>query len=306
MMDRRRLLLGSVAAALTLSGCAGEPERSEKRSEKRPTKRTGHLKVPGTELYYDVRGSGPPLLMIHGGVGDSGAFAAITPHLAKHFTVIRYDRRGNSRSRLTGPPAPMRVPQQSDDAAQVVDRFSDEPPYVFGSSGGAIVALELAARYGANLRTVVAHEPPVSEVLPDAERWRRAYEETYQTYQDHGTADGFAKFMAIDPGQVDPEGEITAYPEDPEFGRRIQPNQEFMLAYEMLPFIHYQPRIAALKKLGERLVVGVGHYKAKMMTRVCTTLAKSTGARLVEFPGDHTGYMPHPEEFDTKLREVLS
>src|SRR3954447_14877381 len=52
----------------------------------------------GTELYYETRGDGPPVLLIMGATGDGGHFDALADLLADEFTVISYDRRGNGRS----------------------------------------------------------------------------------------------------------------------------------------------------------------------------------------------------------------
>ena len=298
MTTRRTLLLGAAAAAgTTLFGaCAGEPSAGHRR-------RTGFLPVPGARLYYEVRGSGPPLLMIHGGVVDAGSFAAITPELARSFTVIAYDRRGNSRSRLDGPPTDLRLEQQADDALRLLDELADEPPHVFASSGGAVVALELAARHGDRLATVVAHEPPVPAVLPDGAAEQAKYEAVHQTYRDRGVEQGFQAFMAIDPGEEDPAA--GPYPADPDLGERIEGNVEFLLAHEMLPFIRYRPDVAALRATLPDLVVGVAHYRAEVATRIVQTLAGQLGTTATEFPGDHTGYMWHPKDFATKLRRTL-
>src|ERR1700687_1311135 len=57
------------------------------------------LKLPGTRLYYEVRGSGPVLLMIPGGPADAGVFAGIASILADRYTGVAYDPRGNSSRR---------------------------------------------------------------------------------------------------------------------------------------------------------------------------------------------------------------
>jgi pimeloyl-ACP methyl ester carboxylesterase len=64
---------------------------------------TGTLKVPGASLYYEVRGSGPVLLLVCGGLYDAAGYAGLARQLAGRYTVVTYDRRGNSRSPLDGP-----------------------------------------------------------------------------------------------------------------------------------------------------------------------------------------------------------
>ena len=94
-MLNRRTLLGAAGTALLMTACGADPVRT-------PPVRTGHLAVPGVRLYYEVRGTGRPLLMIHGGAVDAGSFAAIAPELARHYLVITYDRRGGCGSCLGG------------------------------------------------------------------------------------------------------------------------------------------------------------------------------------------------------------
>ncbi|MGN6175885.1 MAG: alpha/beta fold hydrolase [Streptosporangiaceae bacterium] len=67
--------------------------------------KTGTLKVPGASLYHEIRGSGPVLLLICGGVYDAAGYAGLAQQLADRYTVVTYDRRGNSRSPLDGPPS---------------------------------------------------------------------------------------------------------------------------------------------------------------------------------------------------------
>ncbi|MEU0486292.1 hypothetical protein ABZ260_44925, partial [Streptosporangium sp. NPDC006013] len=76
--------------------------------------KTDVLKVPGATLHYEVRGTGPVLLLICGGVYDAAGYAALAGQLADRYTVVSYDRRGNSRSPLDGPPE-----QQSIDAHHI-------------------------------------------------------------------------------------------------------------------------------------------------------------------------------------------
>ena len=147
------------------------------------------LEVPEATLYYEVRGTGPVLLLICGGVYDAAGFAALAGHLAGEYTVVTYDRRGNSRSPLSGRPAPQSIAVHGEDAYHVLSAVGvtpDAPAYVFGNSSGAIIGLELAARHPDLVRTLVAHEPPIFELLPDRERWRTLIESVEETFAAQG------------------------------------------------------------------------------------------------------------------------
>ncbi|MDG4786807.1 alpha/beta fold hydrolase [Micromonospora sp. WMMD1102] len=133
------------------------------------------LDVPGATLYHEVRGSGPVLLLICGGVYDAAGYTALAELLADRYTVVTYDRRGNSRSPLDGPPRPQRIEAHADDAYRLLTALGvtpAEPAYVFGNSSGAMIGLGLAARHPELVRVLVAHEPPVFELLPDRDHWR--------------------------------------------------------------------------------------------------------------------------------------
>src|SRR5258706_10115886 len=122
----------------------------------KPTK-TDTLQAPGASLYYEVRGSGPILLLICGGVYDAAGYAGLAERLADRYTVVTYDRRGNSRSPLDGPPRHQRVEVHADDAHRLlaaVGVTGGERADVFGNSSGAMIALELAVRHPEQVRVV--------------------------------------------------------------------------------------------------------------------------------------------------------
>jgi len=149
--------------------------------------RTETLQMPGAPLYYEVRGSGPVLLMIPGGPMDADGFKGIADRLADTYTVVTYDCRGNSRSPMQGSWDDLTVGLFADDAHRLLDAVSPDQADVLGSSGGATYALDLVARYPGRVGTLVAHEPPVSELLPDAARYHALNEQVGKTYRSEGT-----------------------------------------------------------------------------------------------------------------------
>jgi pimeloyl-ACP methyl ester carboxylesterase len=178
--------------------------------------RVDTLKVPGASIYYEVRRAGPVLLMIWDGPTDADFFAGIAGLLAGRYTVVTYDPRGNSRSSLEGLPEDYRTEVHGDDAFRLLDATGTEPAYVFGNSGGTLVALELAARHPDTVRTLVTHEPPAVELLPDAAQHRAFSQEVYDTYRRDGLRPAMQKFLAYagldsgsPPGAAGPQGEPT-------------------------------------------------------------------------------------------------
>ena len=126
------------------------------------------LDVPGATLYYERDGTGPVLLLIPGGPADAGIFAALRDVLTDRYTVVPYDPRGNSRSVPDDPSRDQDLDVHGDDAAALLAALGGEPAYVLGSSGGAQIGLNLAARHPERVHTLVAHEPPCDQLLPDA------------------------------------------------------------------------------------------------------------------------------------------
>src|SRR2546428_583421 len=129
---------------------------------------TETLKVPGASLYYEVRGSGPVLLMMPGGPADAAAFRNTAVPLASDYTVVTYDPRGLSHSKLDSPLDEERIVQVfADDVHRLLSAITKEKAFVFASSGGASISLELAARHPEQLSTLIPHEPPSPALQPD-------------------------------------------------------------------------------------------------------------------------------------------
>lgn len=157
----------------------------------------GTLEVPGATLRYEKRGSGPVLLLIPGGAADAGLYAGMADALAVRYTVVSYDPRGLSRSPLDGPLTDQRVEVWSDDAHRLLELLSPSgDACVLGSSSGAIVALDLLARHPERLRRVVAHEPPLVEVLEDPAPHRALFAEVREVFRAQGAGAAMACLSA--------------------------------------------------------------------------------------------------------------
>lgn len=268
------------------------------------------LNVPGARLYYEVRGSGPVLLMIPGGPSDAGGFGGIAGLLADRYTVVTYDPRGNSRSSVAGPPEDWRTEVHGDDAAHLLAAVSQEPAFVFGNSGGAQVGLDLAARYPKKVRTLVAHEPPATELLPDAAQHHALSQEVYDTYRRDGAGPAMAKFLAGAglegplPNAARPEGEPS--PEMLEMMARMGRNVERFLAHNVRQISGYVPDVATLRAGSTRIVAAVGDASRGQLAHQCgVALAERLGTPAVYFPGGH-GVPTPPDAFAETLHELLN
>lgn len=270
--------------------------------------KTETLKVPGATLYYEVRGSGPVLLMIPGGPMDAGGFRALAERMADRYMVVTYDCRGNSRSPIEGSWDGLTVEVFADDAHRLLDAVGSAPAYVLGSSGGATYGLDLVARYPGRVRTLVAHEPPVSALLPDAPRWRSVNEEIRETYRTEGVFPALRKFgVAVGLGNG-PAPEAGTSPEAAEAMTRTMGNMELFAGY-LIPVIgNYPPDIEALRASSTRIVVGIGDVSTagQLPYRAAHALAGELGVEPDMFPGGHGGFDSHAEAFAARLHNVLA
>jgi pimeloyl-ACP methyl ester carboxylesterase len=106
-----------------------------------------NVRVDGATLHYTERGSGPPLVLLHGGFTSSGMWDGIAPLLADAFRVITPDSRGHGRS--SNPGGPLSYERLADDVAGLIERLELAGPIVGGFSDGAQIALEFGARHPA-------------------------------------------------------------------------------------------------------------------------------------------------------------
>jgi pimeloyl-ACP methyl ester carboxylesterase len=255
------------------------------------------LDVPGARLYYEVRGSGPVLMLI-GHPMDSSGFAAIAPLLAGDHTVVTYDPRGFGHSTIEDRDQDAEPDLVADDVRRVLEAVGGGPAAVFGSSGGAVTGLALAARHAEHVHTLVAHEPPVGRLLPDSEDVAARVRGIYDTYRSRGTDAAWQEFMAFAGLQPPP----LAPPADP-----IVATRERFFGQGLLPVALYEPDLAALRLAPTRVVVAAGATSAaEFAHRTAAALAERLGTPLAEFPGGHIGFATDAGAFAAALRRTLS
>src|SRR5271157_3709610 len=266
------------------------------------------LDVPGARLYYERRGAGPLLLMI-GSPMDSIGFAGLARVLADRYTVVTYDPRGIGHSTREDATQDVTPEQQADDVHRLLSALGGEPPHVFGSSGGAVVGLALVIAHPARVRTLVAHEPPVTELLPDRDQVCAQIDDIYDTYRTEGPDKAMAKFMAH-AGLGEPPAQEPGAPRwepSPEQLAAMRATTEMFLAHLLRPTTHYRPDVEALRAAPARIVVAAGATsKGQLAHRGAVALADRLGTPIAEFPGDHGGFLTLPEQCAQVLDQVLT
>ncbi|MFG2965050.1 alpha/beta fold hydrolase [Streptomyces sp. NPDC048288] len=259
----------------------------------------GMLAVAGADLYYEVRGAGPALLMISGAGGDAGYYAAVAEDLADAFTVITYDRRGNSRS--TGRDGtPTTLDEQAADARAVIAALAGGHALVFGSSAGAIIGLTLAARHPEVMSGLVAHEPPAVNVLPDGDPARAFFPELAAVHaRGGGPAAGrhFARGV---------RGEGTyRWPDD--LWKRFLANQDHLFTAEWPALASFRPDEQALRSAPFPVVLGAGSEdRGAYYARPSIEIARRIDAPWAEFPGIHMEYLRAPAPFAAAIRALAT
>lgn len=279
---------------------------------------TRTLEVPGASIVYDVRGplpaEEPPLLLV-GQPMTADGFVTLAGHFSER-TVVTYDPRGLGRSERHDGSVEHRPEQQAVDLHALVAQIGG-PVDVFASSGGAVSALALVAAHPQDVRTLVAHEPPLARLLPDAEAVARAWRIVVQTYAERGWGAGMAAFVALTSWQ----GELTEdfgaeLPEPQAFGLPAEDDgsrDDPLLSGRSTPVVEHVPDLEAITAAPTRVVVAAGVESRGLLTgRTAQALADALGVPLTEFPSHHGGFLGdefgqpgEPLAFASRLHEVL-
>lgn len=264
--------------------------------------RTRTLPVPGATVHYEMIGSGPILLLIPGGPEDAAKFAGVRGRLAERYTVVSYDPRGMSRSTLDGAAGDITVETFADDAHRLLAEVGLEPAYVFGESGGAVVGLDLLARYPAQVRHLIAHEPPCVRLLDDPEPRLDALRAVPEILRRDGIGPAMAAFLTT-AGFV-PEGPEPVDGAAPP--PHMQRNVALWLGHTLLPTVdRYTPDTARLRSAPVTVSVGADS-EGQLTHRTTTALATRLGVCPAVLPGDHFGVDTHPEAFADGIVGILA
>ncbi|RBY86280.1 alpha/beta hydrolase [Blastococcus sp. TF02A-30] len=278
------------------------------------------LPVPGATLAYDVRGpvpaadGRPPLLMIAQPMDATGfgTLAGLFPDR----TVVTYDPRGLGRSTRTDGRTDHDPVRQAEDLHLLVEALGAGPVDVLASSGGAVTGLAWVAAHPGDVRTLVAHEPPVLSVLPDAERAFAAERQVQLTYEKSGWGAGMAAFIALTSWQGELPDELPL-PDPAAFGLPTEDDgsrRDPLLSGVSNAVTAYRPDADALRAAPTRVVIAAGIESRGTLTwRTAEATARLLGSELAVFPSHHGGFMGgefglpgQPEAFAARLREVLA
>ncbi|GGZ76319.1 alpha/beta fold hydrolase [Streptomyces bluensis] len=280
------------------------------------------LETPEADLAYDVHGplptadGRPPLVMI-GQPMDASGFGSLASHFPER-TVITYDPRGLGRSTRKDGRADHVPETQAADVHAVIRALGAGPVDMFASSGGAVTALALVAAYPDDVTTLVAHEPPLIPLLPDAQAAERAGAAVRDAYQKKGWGAGMAAFVVMTSWQGEFTDDYFAQPApDPTvFGMPTEDDgsrDDPLLSDRSSAVSGYRPDVDALTAAPTRVVIAVGEESRDTLTgRTAVATAGLLGQQATVFPSHHggflggeSGYAGQPEAFARRLREVI-
>jgi pimeloyl-ACP methyl ester carboxylesterase len=278
------------------------------------------LQAPGATVTYDVRSGAasdqPPLFLIGSPMGAAG-FASLAGHFPER-TIVTYDPRGAERSTKDDPSTTSNPDQHADDLHRII-REVGGPVEMFASSGGAVNALALVASHPEDVHILVAHEPPLASLLPDAENAKAAVRAISDSYQKGGFGAGMAHFIAITGHRGEFPDDIASQPgPDPSaFSMPTEDNgdrTDVMLAQSIFGTTHYEPDFDALRRASTTIIVAAGtESDGEMANRGAYAVAERLGMKPVVFPSHHGGFLGgeygwggDPDAFAAKLREVLA
>ncbi len=227
------------------------------------------VNVNGVSLYYEVEGSGPPLLLIAGLGANHLSWALTVPLLREHFQCITFDNRGAGMSDV--PPGPYTIDQMADDAAGLIDALGVEPVLAVGWSLGGSVLQSLLINHGDKVRRAVLLStlPSYTELqhawLDAGLTLRRAgvdplvqgvmgmpWGTTTRVLADHAKAFERAKLVAANPLPTSLQGyeaqaaAIRVYDSRPRLQEVTTPTMVLVGAEDILTPVHQSAEIASL------------------------------------------------------------
>ncbi|MFI7642861.1 alpha/beta fold hydrolase [Nonomuraea sp. NPDC049400] len=283
--------------------------------------KTHTLEVPGAILHYDVReaeASAAPILLMIGSPMDATGFAGLAGRVRDR-TVVTYDPRGIGRSERTDGAAESTPEQHADDLHRLITALGGGPVDIFASSGGAVNGLALVARHPEQVRTLVAHEPPAAQLLPDREHALAAVADIRRTYDRDGFGPAMAKFIAVSSlrGEVPADIAELPLPNPADLGFPAEDDgsrDDPLFRQNLITCTHYEHDLEALRAARTRIVVGVGaESEGEMAHRAGVAVAERLGVKPVTFPSHHGGFLDgefgmkgDPDGFAVTLRQILA
>ncbi len=267
---------------------------------------SGTIPVNNANIYFKIYGEARPiLLMITGGTGDADSFDNIIPFLADHYTIITYDRRGYTRSQIIkiSENEFIDIQTQSNDVHSLLKTLTTEPVFVFGSSIGAVIALDLATRYPSLVKKVIAHEPPLINQLPESEKAGKVPDMMLNETPFEAMR-RFTESFGLVPRHL--AGQTFMHISKDAIKRKAA-DTKFFLEHESKGVDSYHLNLEKIRGVSSKIAFVAGkESKGNFLYGLAVKTAKDTGAPFFEVVGHHIGYGQYPAEFSKEMIFLLN
>jgi pimeloyl-ACP methyl ester carboxylesterase len=287
------------------SSRAGLPLRSTDTLARAETQASGREFVPfqvanQTELYYEVRGDGPPLLLIMGASGCSGVFGQFAEVLADEFTVVTYDRRGNARSPRRADWNATSPEEQADDAAALLAGLGLAPAAIFGTSSAGIFALAAVIRRPESVRGAVLHEPALFRLFDNPTDVRATLTQLIkEAMEAGGPAAALERFIRFAAGDANWERL------DSGIQQAMLTSANTYFGVESGAFDSYLPNEETLASIRTPIKLLVSAQSHPFFSEAAGRLAELLAVEVTRTPGTHFPYLDHPHELVQTIKPFL-
>lgn len=290
-------------------------ENTEKQADTMRERTYGQVEIDGDTLVYKITGKGLPLLCIAGGGGEGDSFLPLADQLAEHFKVISYDRRANGRSTAHFPEH-FDLAQQVRDAKAVLHAAGENSAYLLGNSSGAVIALKMLQDFPDAVRKAIFHEPPLTHLAENPEKWQTFMNDCYQLALDKGASKAATKFgmgivecFTIEPLLADfylkrylrAEAKKESLPKiDDGLADKI------FIEQELLAVTNFLPDFAVLEKLKNKMIFAAGEWtldKKVWLAQPPKACSERLDCDFVRLAGGHLGFINHAKAWRKILKD---
>ena len=257
-----------------------------------------YLLRDNANIYYEVRGEGDALILIHGVITDSGLYEQTSGILSDKFRVVIFDRRGNSRSRTSvetgkGVPA-FDIDEQIEDIRALMDELEIDRAYIAGASAGAVIGHRFLCRFPERVRHLIMYEPALLGHMRKEDPVFREWAEKTEALVDAGKLNSALIRFAE---HIGPADERSPSKSEESFLREMG-NLEYAMKSE-IPGLHsYDPGPEIIRQYADKITIAAGEKSGETVyVREARRLADMMGSSVLYYPGGHNLPYDLPEEF---------
>lgn len=251
------------------------------------------LKREFGELYYEVRGEGKPLLLIHGVIVDASLYEQTAEILSRYYEVICYDRRGYSRSKCNEEPK-FHMEEQVEDILSILDALKLEKVIVAGASAGAVIGQYFLQRYPEKVDYLIMYEPAMlGRMMQEDPSFRTWAEETKELIQKRKYNMALLRFSGHI-GFQDPRSPQKTE----EVSLRELNNVEYAFTEEIPALLNYYPDMDKMRQFADRITIAAGEKSGNTAyVQAAVRLADQIGKKVIYYPGGHNLPYDLPVEY---------